>query len=465
MAAAANVHDAENVKRQGVVCSSTRDGRVAVSVSASATVSRSKIAFCVVVAALVAGYGVAPLVGMQGMRSRVLQLEGQMARKLEWVLRHREHLQAHLGVGRLAEGDGDEGTASSGGGGTSNAGGRNSSISAGLSGWRAEDAARPPPPVPAGEVYPSDGRRHLLVPAGGVSRLAEALAPDTAVPEFDSHYLCGDTEVGEGEVVRKTVALAAVSWAAPLSLRNSMESWRTGGLLDVVDERMLFLNSPTAEDRAIAADFDFDVYTTEEHGGNIMAGPALGYLVGNSSADYILFMEKDFVLSADVATMKREMYTAVAHLARGVEVYRLRGKTDHPAEGMPDCCTPAEPPTCPFHSNWRSAGGFGDHMNWLLIFCDPDIMAHSNGRLIRCTREPAAPDSYCFTSGETNWSNNPVLFPRAWFMDRMREVAFKDWERNNMFEFLAMMEWLSWSPPARVCVSWNGIFTHREIDQ
>lgn len=63
---------------------------------------------------------------------------------------------------------------------------------------------------------------------------------------------------------------------------------------------------------------------------------------------------------------------------------RLRGKTDYPAEGMPDCCTPATPPTCPFHSSWRSAGYFSDHMNWLFIYCDPDILEHSNGRLAHC---------------------------------------------------------------------------------
>lgn len=196
-----------------------------------------------------------------------------------------------------------------------------------------------------------------------------------------------------------------------------------------------------------------------------MAGPSLAYLAGNTSADYILFMEKDFVLSAPRDVMMREMYTAVQHLARGVDVYRLRGHTDFPAEGMPDCCAKADPPNCPYHTNWKSAGYFSDHMNWLLIFCDPKIMENSNGRLAHCTREPNAPDAYCFTSGETNWSNNPVMFSKKWFNEKVREVAFMDWERNNMFEFNLMMSWLSWTPPAKVCISYQGIFTHHEIDQ
>ena len=137
-----------------------------------------------------------------------------------------------------------------------------------------------------------DGRKHLLSPPDGISKLAEALAPATELEEFDDHYLCGAQATTEAEVIKKKLAIAAVSWRAPRSLRNSMESWRAGGLLDIVDERMIFLNSPTDEDRGIAAEYDFDVYTTPERGGNIMAGPALAYLVGNTSADYVLFMEK-----------------------------------------------------------------------------------------------------------------------------------------------------------------------------
>lgn len=73
--------------------------------------------------------------------------------------------------------------------------------------------------------------------------------------------------------------------------------------------------------------------------------------------------------------------------------------------------------------------------------------------------------TYCFSSAETNWSNNPVMWRREWFEERLKTVAFADWDRNNMFEFNAMMEWLEWKPPAKVCTSYEGIFTHNEIDQ
>ena len=285
---------------------------------------------------------------------------------------------------------------------------------------------------------------------------------------------------------------------APLSLRNSLESWKKGGLLvrprcdfikralfppttrvrspashspiaqDLVDEKMIFINSPQPIDYELAKEYDFDVYTTEERKGNIMAGPALSYLIGNSTADYVLFMEKDFELITSREDTMRELYLGMHMITRGVDVWRLRGTLDYPAEGMPDCCAPATPPNCPYHSNWKSGGYFSDHQNWLLAYCQPDPVEAANGRLAQCTKEPNAPASYCFGSGDTNWSNNPLIMSTKWYNAVVRDVSFngeKAWEQNNMFEFNVMMHWLPLRPPAKVCISWKGIFRHHEIDQ
>lgn len=145
--------------------------------------------------------------------------------------------------------------------------------------------------------------------------------------------------------------MATITYKAPLSFRNSLESWKKYGLLDIVDERMLFINSPTDVDRALGKEFGFDIYETQERNGNVLAAGGIAYLVGNSSADVILFMEKDFELTATRERTIREMWAAMQHMARGVDVYRLRGHTDWPAEGMPDCCAPTPPgqkPNCPF---------------------------------------------------------------------------------------------------------------------
>jgi len=308
------------------------------------------------------------------------------------------------------------------------------------------------------------------VPLSATSKLGAAVLAsgrDPTVTFDEEHELCGDDSVAAEVVAKKTIALIAITYKSPLSLGASMRTWRDNGLLDMVDERILFINAPSKADFDIGNEFGFKIMTTDEHGGNVMAGPALAYAVGNITSDYVLFMEKDFHLTADRNTALREMWAGVWHMARGVEVYRLRGKTDHPAEGMPDCCTalPDGKPSCPFNSGWRTAGSFADHMNWLFVFCDPDVVENANGRVVQCSPEPR---SLCFTSAESNWSNNPVMFGRKWFNRRLRKTALEGenaFTDNRMLEFEVMLEWLPWRPPARICASYWGIFEHVEIDQ
>ena len=402
----------------------TKDGRLHMSFECASTLSHAKVTFSMMLFVCSIWFFLGPSVGLGvssselALRQRIHNLESTLAKRVSWLTEHSSHLGSHLSRRGAA--------------------------------WA--------PTVHA------DGRKHLLSDPDGVSRLSEFLAPNTQLaPDVSDHYLCGENAgVTESEVVRKKLAIAVVTWRAPLSLRHSLESWRDNGLLDLVDEKLIFINSPQQVDFDLAREFDFDVYTTEEREGNIMAGPALTYLVGNMSAEYVLFMEKDFDLNSAKAVTARELYLGMHMMARGVDVYRLRGNNDYPAEGMPDCCTPATPPTCPFHSNWRSGGYFGDHMNWLLLFCQKDPVESANGRLVQCTKEPSAPTSYCFGSGDTNWSNNPLIMGKEWYLSRLKDVALngeKAWTQNNMFEFNVMMEWLAWRPPAKVCVSWQGIFS------
>jgi len=162
-------------------------------------------------------------------------------------------------------------------------------------------------------------------------------------------------------------------------------------------------------------------------------------------------------------------------MARGVDVYRLRGATDFPAEGMPDCCAPTpagRKPNCPFQSAWKTAGSFADHMNWLRVYCDPDVVRNSDGRVVQCASDGTSDAqlgvrTLCYSSAESNWSNNPVVFRREWFNRRLRPIALSEecLTDNRLLEFKVMLDWLEWHPAASICSSFQGIFKHVEIDQ
>jgi hypothetical protein len=89
----------------------------------------------------------------------------------------------------------------------------------------------------------------------------------------------------------------------------------------------------------------------------------------------------------------------------------------------------------------------------------------ARARARACARARSRERALARNERATHRRNRRALFGREWFDEKLREVALADYERNHMFEFNAMMAWLAWRPPAKICVSFQGIFTHLEIDQ
>jgi hypothetical protein len=61
------------------------------------------------------------------------------------------------------------------------------------------------------------------------------------------------------EFLKDGISLVALSYKAPMTLLNSMKTWKVSGLLDVVSEKILIVNDPTPEEYAIGLEFGFRV--------------------------------------------------------------------------------------------------------------------------------------------------------------------------------------------------------------
>lgn len=53
----------------------------------------------------------------------------------------------------------------------------------------------------------------------------------------------------------RRIALLTVSYKTPKSLENSLKSWKAGGLLDLFDDLVMFLNAPTQVDRDLGTKY------------------------------------------------------------------------------------------------------------------------------------------------------------------------------------------------------------------
>lgn len=320
--------------------------------------------------------------------------------------------------------------------------------------------------------------------------------------------------------------LAITRGDTPRSLEGALASWRRAGLLDVVDEKLLWINAPTDEAFELGAEFGFTVVTPRSFAplddfafiseaprlssrsspprhaaasgalldsvaargdgsgcrtrhfargikrGSFTLGPSLAVGLDVMQSDYVLLLEKDWQVAGhrEARLVKLQLLNAVMTAERGARVVRLRAREDTGRAGFPDCCHGAY---CYSSAAdiWQRQG------NWFSFYCD-SATADARRQVADCHPEWLSRElaTRCFTSEDSNWSNNPALLHRQWAMgdwdgdgaaeaDGIASIGmWTDSQRDNgMLEVNSLnARWDHWK--ASICVSLDGIFVHSEVD-
>jgi hypothetical protein len=118
------------------------------------------------------------------------------------------------------------------------------------------------------------------------------------------------------------ITLAITTWKKPNTLRNTLQSYKDNGLLELCAGKMIWANGRTEEHNEIAAQFGFNIFGGPR---NIGAGYPFLRLTELCNTEYILFLEDDFVLVEPIAVAKKELDVGLSLLSNNeVDTYRLR---------------------------------------------------------------------------------------------------------------------------------------------
>lgn len=357
-------------------------------------------------------------------------------------------------------------------------------------------------------------RQYALVGGFGLASANRSLAVASTLRGDDS-TLCGlpaakaSQWLVESAVARPhdlSIALVALSYRSPATLRRSITSWLDSGLLHIVDERLAILNDPSPADLAICVRHGFDVRTpsslvkasntslfrfelkTVKHD-VFTIGAAFAAALLAAKSKYILFLEKDFALdhpkrsNTDIID---ELAASIAALRRGAALVRLRSVSDSGCGTFRRCQDDANMP------NWKAPTTFMRRRNWWSFYCEdfsrPDSVAD-------CARGANGIHFRCFTSWDSSWSLNAVILDRKhaletrwripktgrhWRASRpnarrpyrsrfvgrgltLAEYAAATWRDQSAFEVgMLRDDWGKLRMP--LCLSLRGLFTHVEVD-
>lgn len=326
--------------------------------------------------------------------------------------------------------------------------------------------------------------------------------PPWSSPHPDAHYLCAhppDAKIPQMrfefflppgwiqvKCVECCVAAEARGWE-PLSLvtlvhkevdsfNNSLKSWRKYGLLDYVDEAIVFINAKQEGEDPIedlANEYGLRVVSASE---NIGIGMALAELVLQAKHQLVMFLEKDWEVVEPEHEVRKQLDLTKGLLLSQVNgsradavKLRSRVKAGFPNIGH-DLCIPPEYDNTEFnqYAQYRPDMVEEDENPWWLphLYCnvyhfeaDKDLMKKWPNRMWRCG---CASHFWCYDSAQCGWTNNPIVFRKHWFLDTLYQQTQR--EDNMHFEGGTYYS-PEWIEPHWVVAQGDGFFMHHEINE
>ena len=257
------------------------------------------------------------------------------------------------------------------------------------------------------------------------------------------------------------------------ALRKALESWQKSGLMDLAEEKILFLQEwkhDEIDDKRLDGDI-VNTYGLTIIGEEEQIGIARGLykLVERSMSDFVLFLEEDFRISDDLmqggsrADLKKiiesEMSYAIELIhSKRANVVRMR-RRDMP--GVPNCAFA-----------WRGSEHLLGNVRTPMLnnqtvldahFWRNDLPVYFSNIVWRCGRLKAPFKYHCAFSTHASWTNNPIIFAREWFLQNIGPVALND--HSTRLEAAVSFSPPFWNDRCFIVGHGSGLFMHDDIDK
>lgn len=264
------------------------------------------------------------------------------------------------------------------------------------------------------------------------------------------------------------ISAGILSWKSNQTLRNTLESYKKNGLLDLVNDITILFQEVTDEDRKIANEYKIPFVGLDE---NIGIGKALIILAEIARTNNILFLEHDWELIENKETTFNRLSEGINLLDSGFNVVRYRHRKN---------------PGYPLYSVQAYKGNELTHYD-----ASTDLMSP---HLMDCIHWVENPDQqfpdkiskqgeyFISTSRWSNFTNNPCMYKKDFYLKCVylfKEGRGKDPElykdfAANLTHYGSVEPWKHslevdigywWSRQNFKVAQGEGLFTHNDIQK
>lgn len=260
-----------------------------------------------------------------------------------------------------------------------------------------------------------------------------------------------------------------LSWNDPLSLRGALTSYRDAGLFDLFGEVLICFQEVSAEDRALADEFDVPFLGSPTNDG-IYGG--FKKLAEAMTSDTVILVENDCPLIENLDEAKRQIAAAHADIKAGrAHQYRFRHRW-HPGQRFQLATKYRQ-----FYQPHDDGGEDTGTRPGLEALFRPLKKRSKRGGAIYVEKHPdkrfpevitrTDDDNFIVDSSVLNWTNQSIMVDRRFYLDTiLRRVethpsskalhGFQDIERALRSKWWQKQHF-------KIGVSNPGLFTHRRL--
>jgi len=223
---------------------------------------------------------------------------------------------------------------------------------------------------------------------------------------------------------KPTIGLAILTYNRPQVLDQTLKSYKENRFFEIFDEKIILIQENLDASRKVAEKYNLTIYTTEK---NIGIGPGNNFLIDKLTTDYFIICQDDFLLINN--NFNQEIFDKINIIDSNIiDCYRLRNLK-----------TPGDP----MYSGKRHFKPHGDLPETNasgLLYCN--FIENPEQKYPNIIKHNKEDDIYIMSSKNANYTENPVLYKRKWYIDNLYEFNKIDgikaenniqkiWEKQN----------------------------------
>jgi hypothetical protein len=203
------------------------------------------------------------------------------------------------------------------------------------------------------------------------------------------------------------ISIGILAWNSGQVLVDTLTTYHNNGLFDIVNDATILFQEFNEQDYEIAKHFGLDFIGENT---NIGIGQAFIKLTENAQSDYVLVLEHDWNLIENEATTFLRLQKSYQAIEMGLDVVRLRHRKN---PGYPHFSFRHQGKELTYYDD--EIGCTSPHLLDSLHWCEPDIEFSEQIK--------KSEDMFHTTSRYGNWTNNPCLYKKQFYLDTVRQFA------------------------------------------